>query len=67
MYQPDLPARIAKNIPFTPYNRKTFYKKTAEGYIDYTFADEDAEANYKQPSSSYVRKSTGIPGIQAKL
>jgi len=41
---PDLPLRIKENIPFTPYNRKTFYVPgdlpgTEVGYIDYPFSD----------------------------
>ena len=38
---PDLPFRMQKDIPFTPYNRETFYKaKSPEGYIDYSFSKE---------------------------
>ncbi|KAK0460537.1 uncharacterized protein EV420DRAFT_214156 [Desarmillaria tabescens] len=39
---PDLPKRLKKNIPFTPYNRPTFYLhgEVAEGYTDYPFASE---------------------------
>ncbi|KZT21861.1 FMN-linked oxidoreductase [Neolentinus lepideus HHB14362 ss-1] len=38
---PDLPVRIMKNIPLTPYDRSTFYApEEAHGYIDYPFADE---------------------------
>jgi len=36
---PDLPLRIIKDIPLTPYNRATFYTKGAEGYTDYPFAN----------------------------
>ena len=37
--QPDLPVRIQKGIPFTPYNRDTFYAAgTAVGYTDYPAA-----------------------------
>jgi N-ethylmaleimide reductase len=33
---PDLPERIAKNLPLTPYDRETFYTPLqAHGYIDY--------------------------------
>lgn len=36
---PDLPHRVAKDIPFTPYNRDTFYTVgQSEGYIDYPFS-----------------------------
>ncbi|KAF8890831.1 hypothetical protein CPB84DRAFT_1784626 [Gymnopilus junonius] len=46
---PDLPTRIEKNIPLTPFNRKTFYtpahvEGTEKGYIDYPFADSDIKA-----------------------
>ncbi|THU82254.1 NADH:flavin oxidoreductase/NADH oxidase [Dendrothele bispora CBS 962.96] len=40
---PDLPKRLEKNIPLTPYNRSTFYipgDTTGKGYTDYPFADE---------------------------
>jgi N-ethylmaleimide reductase len=32
---PDLPERIRRRAAFTPYNRKTFYGGSAEGYTDY--------------------------------
>lgn len=54
---PDLPARIKKNIPFTPYNRDTFYlNKNPLGYIDQTFADPESEALYK----SYLEKKSKL-------
>ncbi|KAL1409287.1 hypothetical protein Q8F55_006120 [Vanrija albida] len=34
---PDLPARIENGWDLTPYNRKTFYTRGAEGYTDYPF------------------------------
>jgi NADPH2 dehydrogenase len=38
---PDLPFRVKKEIPFTPYNRETFYKVgSPDGYIDYPFSKE---------------------------
>ncbi|KAK0229943.1 hypothetical protein EDD85DRAFT_972609 [Armillaria nabsnona] len=39
---PDLTARLKENIPFTPYDRSTFYLhgEAAEGYIEYPFASE---------------------------
>jgi N-ethylmaleimide reductase len=37
---PDLPARIRHGIPFTPYNRATFYGGGPAGYTDYPFHDE---------------------------
>jgi len=38
---PDLPFRIAENIPFNDYNRSTFYiPKTTTGYTDYPFSEE---------------------------
>jgi N-ethylmaleimide reductase len=37
---PDLPARIRRGVPFTPYNRATFYGGEAAGYTDYPFHDE---------------------------
>ncbi|KAF5316371.1 hypothetical protein D9619_006875 [Psilocybe cf. subviscida] len=36
---PDLPDRIEKDIPFTPFNVNTFYTSTEEGYTDYPFAE----------------------------
>lgn len=32
---PDLPERIRRDAPLTPYNRATFYGGGAEGYLDY--------------------------------
>jgi N-ethylmaleimide reductase len=40
---PDLPERLRRGAPLTPYNRATFYGGEAEGYIDYPTLDE-AEA-----------------------
>jgi len=42
---PDIHTRILNNIPFTPYDYKTFYVRverddTHIGYIDYPFSDE---------------------------
>ena len=52
MSQPDLPARVKKGIPLTPYDRKTFYSiQNPKGYIDYPFADAEAEARYKLVSN----------------
>ena len=41
---PDLPARIRNGLPFTPYNRATFYGGEAAGYTDYPFHDEVQQA-----------------------
>ncbi|KAH8110925.1 NADH:flavin oxidoreductase/NADH oxidase [Phellopilus nigrolimitatus] len=43
---PDLPVRIRKGIPFTPYDRKTFYSPGLVGYTDQKFADPETEASY---------------------
>ncbi|KAF9552221.1 NADH:flavin oxidoreductase/NADH oxidase [Agrocybe pediades] len=45
---PDLPDRIEKGIPFTPFDPSTFHtraheKGTERGYIDYPFANERDE------------------------
>ncbi|EFQ36421.1 NADH:flavin oxidoreductase/NADH oxidase [Colletotrichum graminicola M1.001] len=40
---PDLPFRIEKDIPLTPYKRETFYADTEEGYTDYAFSHEFVE------------------------
>jgi len=38
---PDLPLRLKKEFPLTPYNRGTFYTpEAAAGYIDYPFVNE---------------------------
>ncbi|KAF7557366.1 hypothetical protein G7Z17_g686 [Cylindrodendrum hubeiense] len=38
---PDLVFRAKNGVPFTPYNRDTFYvKKSNTGYNDYAFSDE---------------------------
>jgi N-ethylmaleimide reductase len=36
---PDLPKRLANDLPLTPYDRATFYGGAAKGYTDYPFAD----------------------------
>ncbi|KAI1445005.1 NADH:flavin oxidoreductase/NADH oxidase family protein [Annulohypoxylon stygium] len=42
---PDLPFRIQKDLPLTPYDRNTFYNPGAtEGYIDYAFSEEFVKA-----------------------
>ncbi|KAK0184558.1 hypothetical protein F5146DRAFT_938538 [Armillaria mellea] len=40
---PDLPKKLKKNLPLTPYNRSTFYLlgEVTEGYTDYHFASEE--------------------------
>ncbi|KAH8110944.1 NADH:flavin oxidoreductase/NADH oxidase [Phellopilus nigrolimitatus] len=45
---PDLPVRIRKGIPFTPYDRETFYSPGLVGYTDQKFADPETEANYER-------------------
>jgi hypothetical protein len=45
LIQPDLPARIMKDIPFNDYDRSTFYlPESPAGYIDYPAAEEEAQA-----------------------
>lgn len=36
---PDLPERLRRGLPLTPYNRATFYVGGAEGYTDYPTHD----------------------------
>ncbi|TDZ30233.1 Chanoclavine-I aldehyde reductase fgaOx3 [Colletotrichum sidae] len=43
---PDLVYRVKHNIPFTPYDRTTFYlRKNNEGYNTYEFSEEYRKAN----------------------
>ena len=43
--QPDLPIRLQKNIPLTPYNREVFYTvESPVGYTDYLPADASVTA-----------------------
>ncbi|KAF4829403.1 Chanoclavine-I aldehyde reductase fgaOx3 [Colletotrichum tropicale] len=43
---PDLVFRVKNNIPFTPYDRSTFYlKKSNEGYNTWEFSEEYIKAN----------------------
>ncbi|OCL01891.1 FMN-linked oxidoreductase [Glonium stellatum] len=45
---PDLPFKILKGLPLTPYNRDTFYNpKSEEGYIDQPFSKEYLESEAK--------------------
>ncbi|GKT40288.1 chanoclavine-I aldehyde reductase fgaOx3 [Colletotrichum spaethianum] len=55
---PDLPFRIRRDIPLTPYDRKTFYAETDVGYTDYAFSDEFVESIYSSPAG--VGKKTQI-------
>jgi N-ethylmaleimide reductase len=41
---PDLPRRLQRGFPLTPYNRKTFYGGDFAGYTDYPAHDELARA-----------------------
>jgi N-ethylmaleimide reductase len=41
---PDLPRRLQRDYPLTPYNRATFYGGEAAGYTDYPVHDELEEA-----------------------
>lgn len=34
---PDLPKRLERGLPLTPYDRTTFYEGGAHGYVDYPF------------------------------
>ncbi|MFT8674562.1 MAG: alkene reductase [Acetobacter sp.] len=38
---PDLPERLRRNLPLTPYDRSTFYGGDAHGYTDYPRATPD--------------------------
>ncbi|KAF6817522.1 NADPH dehydrogenase [Colletotrichum sojae] len=43
---PDLVFRVRNNIPFTPYDRSTFYvKKSNDGYNTYEFSEEYRKAH----------------------
>ena len=37
---PDLVDRLEKGLPLNKYDRDTFYKMSAEGYIDYPTYEE---------------------------
>jgi N-ethylmaleimide reductase len=41
---PDLPRRLQRGFPLTPYDRKTFYGGDVAGYTDYLAHDELAQA-----------------------
>src|SRR3954447_440749 len=41
---PDLPRRLQRSFPLTPYHRSTFYGGEAAGYTDYPAHDEPASA-----------------------
>jgi N-ethylmaleimide reductase len=41
---PDLPRRLQRGFPLTPYDRKTFYGGDVAGYTDYPVHDELAQA-----------------------
>jgi N-ethylmaleimide reductase len=42
---PDLPERLRRNLPLTPYDRATFYGRDHRGYTDYPFYKEIALAD----------------------
>ncbi|KAF8501857.1 hypothetical protein BU17DRAFT_102187 [Hysterangium stoloniferum] len=53
---PDLPVRLQKNIPLTPYNYDTFYlRKSPVGYIDYPFAEEKVQAEQSEVGEEEAR------------
>jgi N-ethylmaleimide reductase len=41
---PDLPERIEKHLPLSPYDRETFYTFEARGYVDYPAFGKKAAA-----------------------
>jgi len=41
---PDLPRRLQRGYPLTPYNRATFYSGEEKGYTDYPVHDDMARA-----------------------
>jgi N-ethylmaleimide reductase len=41
---PDLPARLARDLPLNAYDRPSFFGGTAVGYTDYRFHGETAQA-----------------------
>ncbi|OCB91226.1 NADH:flavin oxidoreductase/NADH oxidase [Sanghuangporus baumii] len=48
-YIPDLPERVKKDIPFTPYNRDLFYAVgLPTGYVDYPFANDETRRKYQE-------------------
>ncbi|KAL5532373.1 hypothetical protein ACEPAF_5943 [Sanghuangporus sanghuang] len=56
---PDLPARIKNSIPFTPYNRETFYMVgRPEGYVDYPFADDETERKYQEKHAEWKKQAS---------
>lgn len=44
---PDLVVRLKKGLPLNHYDRNTFYKMSAEGYIDYPTYEEAVKRGYK--------------------
>jgi NADPH2 dehydrogenase len=42
---PDLPFRISKGIELTPWDRETFYRGGAKGYVDYPYSREFEEGS----------------------
>ena len=42
--QPDLPIRLEKDIPLTPYDREIFYTNDPKGYNEYGWAKESIQA-----------------------
>jgi N-ethylmaleimide reductase len=48
---PDLPQRIQKVLPLTPYDRTTFYGGDARGYTDYPDFQEQRRRSEAQPSA----------------
>lgn len=68
---PDLVFRAKNNIPFAPYNRKTFYiPKSPVGYVDYPFSDEAIESGLENSAADAVagkRHVVGNRGMAYKL
>ena len=50
---------MKRGIPFTPYNRDTFYNAgSPEGYVTYAFADKDSEELYEAKKKERDSKTT---------
>ncbi|KAH8103315.1 NADH:flavin oxidoreductase/NADH oxidase [Cristinia sonorae] len=61
---PDLPIRLARDIPLTPYNRNTFYTVLSPvGYTDYPFAEipDEPTDGQSQQGSVFSKVRAWIP------
>ncbi len=55
---PDLVARMRKDAPLSPWDRRTFYTRGPAGYVDYPDLEGRVDQTYAPPSSQKSKEAT---------